>query len=511
MDNNTKENEKDPIHRIKLKRHLWPDELELRNTKRNVVFWKRIAVVTLVAGLGVGWLSGSFVPLPFTGSLRTALRGALGLHGDKVDAVKDIMENDWYFGEDIEDLDERLEDQAIAGMTTNEEDPHTEYMSKEENEAFVQSINRDYVGIGAEFIMHDNYPVVTRVFVDSPAEKAGLQAGDVIREVDGDDISGLSNDEISSRIGGDEGTDVTLHVERKMEEMDIVVTRGQVESTCYAEMLDEDLMYMRLYQFGAGTHDKMLTYFDDMVAENGNVKLILDLRGNGGGYLDSVQECASFFLDEGDIVMIQEFTDGSRNEIKALDDKNDAIHDIVILTDASTASAAEVMTLALKENRDDVTILGKTTYGKGTAQVSASFSDGSTLKYTASRWLSPDEEWINGTGITPDEEVDLPVALTISYPEMEEEVLGYDDVSGCVEGMQYILQYFGYDIDRTDGYFSTGTEAAWTAFEEDHDYSVDGQMDQEEYTAAIAEVIYDYAMSDAHDTQLSAAKEILNG
>ena len=92
MDNKTKENEKDPIHRIKLKRHLWPDEVELRNTKRNVVFWKRIAVVTLVAGLGIGWLSGSFVPLPFTGSLRTALRGVFGLHGDKVSAVKDIME-----------------------------------------------------------------------------------------------------------------------------------------------------------------------------------------------------------------------------------------------------------------------------------------------------------------------------------------------------------------------------------------------------------------------------------
>ena len=511
MDNKTKENEKDPIHRIKLKRHLWPDEVELRNTKRNVVFWKRIAVVTLVAGLGIGWLSGSFVPLPFTGSLRTALRGVFGLHGDKVSAVKDIMENDWFFGKDIENIDERMTDQAIAGMTTNAEDPHTEYMSKEENEAFVQSINRDYVGIGAEFIMHDGYPVVTRVFVDSPAEKAGLQAGDILKAVDGEDLAGMANDEVVGKIGGDEGTDVTLTVERKMETMDIVVTRGQLESTCFAKMLDEDLMYMRLYQFGAGTHDKMLAYFDEMVAENGNVKLILDLRGNGGGYLDSVQECASFFLDVGDTVIIQEFTDGSRNEIKALDDKMDAIHDIVILTDSSTASAAEVMTLALKENRDDVTICGTTTYGKGTAQVSASFSDGSTLKYTASRWLSPNEEWINGTGITPDEEVQLPMALQISYPEMEEETLGYDDVSDCITSMQYILDYFDYEPDRTDGYFSKETEEKWTAFESDHDLTVDGKMDKEEYSAAIGEVLYDYAMSDAHDTQLAAAKEILHG
>lgn len=110
MDNNTKENEKDPIHRIKLKRHLWPDEVELRNTKRNVVFWKRIAVVTLAAGLGIGWLSGSFLPLPFTGSLRTTLRGTFGLGGDKVDTVKDIMENEWFFGKDIEDLDQRMTD-----------------------------------------------------------------------------------------------------------------------------------------------------------------------------------------------------------------------------------------------------------------------------------------------------------------------------------------------------------------------------------------------------------------
>lgn len=511
MDKNTNEHEKDPIHRIKLKRHLWPDEIELRNTKRNVVFWKRIAVVTLVAGLGVGWLSGSFVPFPFTGSLRTALRGAFGLQGDKVDTVKDIMENDWFFGKDIEDIDERLTDQAITGMTTNVEDPHTEYMSKEENEAFVQSINRDYVGIGAEFIMHDGYPVVTRVFVDSPAEKAGLQAGDILKAVDGNDLSGMANDEVADMIGGDEGTDVTLLVERKMEEMDITVTRGQVESTCYAKMLDDDLMYMRLYQFGEGTHDKMLAYFDEMIAENGNVKLILDLRGNGGGYLDSVQDCASFFLEEGETVMVQEFTDGSQNVIKAKDDKLDSIHEIVILTDSSTASAAEVMTLALKENRDDVTIVGTTTYGKGTAQVSASFSDGSTLKYTASRWLSPDGEWINDTGITPDEEVQLPEALQISYPEMEEDSYGYDDVSGCIEAMQYILDYFGYEPDRTDGYFSSGTQEKWTAFETDHDFTVDGRMDKEEYSASIGEVLYDYAMSDAHDTQLSYAKEILHG
>lgn len=508
------EEEKDPVHRISLKRHLWPDEVELRDTRKKVSRLKKACVALAAAGLLIGWAGGSFIPLPETGRIRSSLRGLLGLGGndDKLDKIREIMENDWYFSKDEDDLGEKLDDQAAAAMAASTIDPHTEYMSKEEMEAFVQSINRDYVGIGAEFIVYSSYPMVTRTFDGSPAEKAGLQSGDVITAVNGESTKGLASTDVKNMISGSEGTDVVLTVLRDGTEQDLTVTRGEVHATTYAKMLSSDLMYLQLYQFGDNTADSMKNYFDEMVAENGNVRLILDLRGNGGGYLDSVQNAASFFLNEGDTILTQEYTDGSTSTLKAKGGRIDAIHDIVILVDSGTASAAEVMTLALKQNRDDVTIVGTTTYGKGTAQVSATFSDGSALKYTTSRWLSPDGDWVNGTGITPDRTVELPKALTISYPDMEEgETYAYDSVGEPVSAMQYILDYFSLTPDRTDGYFSKDTEEKWKQFEEMHGMQADGIMDAAEYMQAVSEVILDYHTSTAHDTQLAAAMEILNG
>ena len=513
-ENVPKQEEADPVHRISLTRHLWPEEVELRDTRKKVSRLQKWCIVLAAAGLAVGWAAGSFLPIPGTAGARDVLRSMVGLGGDsqKIAAVKDIMANDWYFAKDVAHPEERLTDQALIGMTTNPEDPHTAYMSKEETAAFVQSINRDYVGIGAEFIVYDERPMLTRVFDGSPAEKAGLAAGDVVLKVNGQDTSGHKSDEVRNMILGEEGTDVKLSVQRDGREMDITAVRGAVTATAYARMLSADLMYMQLYQFGDDTADKMKNYFDEMVAKNGNVKLILDLRGNGGGYLNSVQKTASFFLNEGDTVLKQEFTDGKTNTIKATGGKIDAIRDIVILVDGGTASAAEVMTLALKQNRDDVTLVGTTTYGKGTAQISASFKDGSTLKYTSSRWLSPNGDWVNNVGIKPDVECEQPKALTEPFPIMEDGVeYAYDAVAEPVRSMQYILDYFGMRPDREDGYFSMDTKDKWTEFEQEHGLTADGVMTNKEYTSAISEVLRDSHTSSDHDVQLAKAKEILHG
>lgn len=503
----------DLVVTIPLKRHLWPDEAALKKEKKKTKKLKKLCIVLSVVFLAGGWFGGSLLPLPKTVSMRYMIQSAFGLSSEnKVDEVRDIMENSWYFSKDISDLDDRLTDQAIRGMTDNDEDTHTEYMSKEEEADFVQSINRNYVGIGAQFIMYSSRAMVTKVFNGSPAEQAGLQAGDIIAAVDGKSMTGADSSAIKEAIQGEEGTQVVLGIVRDGQSQDITITRGAVSATAYARMLDDNMLYLQLYQFGDSTAQDVKNDLDSLIGDQDSVSMILDLRGNGGGYLNSVQALASLFLNEGDVIMKQEFTDGTSTSITADKGKYEQIHHIVILVDSGTASAAEVCTLALKQNRDDVTVIGKTTYGKGTVQTTTEFQDGSALKYTNSRWLSPDGTWINGIGITPDQDVDLDEALTMTYPSMNDgDSYGVDSVSDVVKAVQTVLKYFGYDPGRTDGYFSQDTLEAWHAFENDHSMQQSDVIDYTGYMNALAEVTYDWATSTAHDSQLAAAKEALHG
>jgi len=171
-----------------------------------------------------------------------------------------------------------------------------------------------------------------------------------------------------------------------------------------------------------------------------------------------------------------------------------------------------VFTLALKEQRSDVTTVGVTTYGKGTVQITRTFDDGSALKYTTSKWLSPSGVWVNGTGITPDVEVKLHDILSTSYVEMgEDETYAQDSVSESVKGAQMALAFLGYSVDRQDGYFSAATAAALQQFETDQNLTADGILDAKTYDALISRVVYVWNTDTSKDLQLQKAEAILNG
>lgn len=509
-----KKETQDEVHTIQLKRHLYPEEVELKKTKKKLKRVRILCVVLCLAGLGIGWTGGSLLPVGGLNALKDDIRSMLGFStSNKIAEVKDVMENSWYFGKDIDDLEDRLVDQALIGMTTNSEDKHTAYMTKEETESFKQDINRNYVGIGAQFIMYNGYPIVTKIFPHSPSEQAGLQAGDIIEKVDGDSIEGMSSSDIKEKIQGEEGTQVTLGIRRNNQEMELTATRSEFSATTYAKMLDDSCVYLQLAQFGNSTAEDVENDLNDLIGNKENVTMILDLRNNGGGYLTSVKAVAAYFLQEKDVVMYQEFKDGSKVEIDAgPSDRFSQIKKIAILVNENTASAAEVMTLALKQNRDDVTVIGTTTYGKGTVQTTTSFKDGSALKYTTSRWLSPNQDWINDKGITPDMEIELDPAVTMTYPDMDENTTyEVDSVSDVVAAVQKILQYFGYEVDRTDGYFSQSTEEAWNQFNADHHLATNAVITRDGYMNAVSEVMYDWATSTSKDTQLAKAEEVVHG
>lgn len=486
--------------RIRLERHMWPDELMRIEEKRK----KRILILSIVVAMifvfFMGWtLGGNTIAQP-TQQQNTET---------KLDVILDIMSNDWYFAKDDDQIQEHLLDQALYGMTSNEVDPHTTYLSSEELSSFTQSINMNFVGIGVQFIAQDGLNMIEKVFKNSPAEEAGVLAGDIINKVDNTPVAGLSADEIKDLVRGESGSKVNIEFLRQGTPITIEITRREVSGTAYGKMVDESIGYIEIYQFGETTGDEVGAYLKDLT-DAGMTKLIIDVRDDGGGYLDALVDIVSYFVDKGDVVMKQEYADGSIKESFAGAGKYTNIDGIVVLVNENTASAAEVLTLALDELRDDVTILGVTTYGKGTVQITQSFYDGSALKYTVSKWLSPNGKSINNEGIKPEVEVQLHSILTESYTKPEEGIaLSLDQVSDYVRIAQEGLDFLDYNVNRMDGYFDQSTEDALKLFEQEHKLEVDGILDGPTLEALISSITKTWALSKDKDTQYHAAVDLL--
>ena len=500
----------DELKTISLKKYVWPDEAALKKEKKKNKRLKKILVGSVVCAVLLGWFGGSILPYGFASGLRNLIsRGMTMNSSKKIQEALDIMENDWFFSKDIDNIDERLTDQAVNGITTNSEDKHTEYMSKDEMESFTQSINRNYVGIGVQYINTDGTAIIEKVYKNTPAEEAGVKPGDILYSVDGVKMAGKSSDEIKKAVQGKKGTVVTIGFIRDGKHIALDITRAEVSSTVYGEMKENNIAYLQLYQFGSSTPDEVKSYLDDFKDADG---LVIDLRDNGGGYLDSVAGVSSCFLPKGTKVMSQEYANGDTTETDTKEEQYSSIKNIIILVNGNTASAAEVLTLALKQQRSDVKIIGTTTYGKGTVQVSKTFDDGSAIKYTTSKWLSPDGTWVNGVGITPDEEIKLHDVFYHSFTKMkEDDSYEVDSVSESISDAQLCLDYLGYTVDRKDGYFSQATADALKQYKQDHNLTVNETLDKDTYDSLRSQVILDWNTSSEHDLQLKKAEEELHG
>lgn len=498
-----KTQDKDEQVHLRIKRHLWQDEDENKTLKKVNKRLTILTVLLLVVSLGLTGLLLYFMNRP-------QMVDPVYINETKYNEALSIMSNEWFFADEIEDVKERLQNQALIGMTTNEEDPHTYYMTPEEGEEFVQSINRNFVGIGVQYIaLDDGMHLIERVFKDSPAEKYGVQPGDFIYSVDGTIVKGLSSDNVSELVRGEEGTTVHMEFLRGDEIVPIDIVRGPIVATAFGEVID-GVGLLEIMQFGQTTGMECKGYLEDFINE-GVHKLVIDLRGDGGGYLYSLQDVCALFLPNGSVAIVEE--DAKGNQETLLTRGNPIWNDpIVIIVDEATASAAEAFTLAMKEQYSNVTVIGTTTYGKGTVQVTFPFSDGSSLKYTTDKWMSKNGVWVNGVGITPDETVELHPAITSLYGEMEEEdSYKVDSVSPFVETAELLLDYLEYDVDRTDGYFSPSAETALKQFQQDKELEVTGILDITTYRSLISAVTLDWNTTKNHDIQFDRAKEILNG
>ena len=321
---------------------------------------------------------------------------------------KEIIDK-YYLGEVDE---EKLKEGAIKGYMEGLGDPYTEYISADEMEDYLSDTMGNFVGIGIYMVKNTEKGKIQVLapIKGSPAEKAGIQAGDLILTVDGVDYSADEMTIASNKIKGEEGTTVTIEVLRGTETKKYELKREKVKvNQVEGKVLSNNIGYINFTSFDETTADDFKAKFEEL-NKQGIKSLIIDLRNNGGGIVDQALQIADYVADK-DSVLLYEVDKNNKETVKKA--KTDPIINmpIIILTNENTASASEILAGALKDLGKAKTV-GTTTYGKGVIQQILKLSDGSGLKVTIEEYQTPNRSKIHKIGIAPDEEVKLPDSVT---------------------------------------------------------------------------------------------------
>ena len=314
-----------------------------------------------------------------------------------------------YLGEMNE---EDLIDGAVSGLINSLGDPYSEYISKEDMESYTSNIFGNYVGIGIYMVknVEKNLIEVQSPIKGSPAEEAGILAGDLIVSVDGVKYTGDQMTEASTYIKGQEGSSVILEILRGTETLTIEVERREVKRNhVEGKKLDGDIGYIQFSTFDTDCAKEFKEIYTNL-KEEGIKSLIIDLRNNGGGLVSEALSIIEFIVDKNSTMLITIDKNGNEDIEKST---NEPIIDvpIVVLVNENTASASEILAGALQDH-NKATIVGTQTYGKGVIQQLMTLSSGSGLKLTIEEYCTPNRNKINGKGITPDEIVELPDTVT---------------------------------------------------------------------------------------------------
>lgn len=308
-----------------------------------------------------------------------------------------------YYGE----IDKQtLSDAAIKGMIEALNDPYSTYIDAENTDDFDEQIYGYYVGIGTEITLNDeNQFEVTNIFENTPATDANIELHDIVVKVNNEDVSGKTVSDIGKLIQGEIGTNVTLTLRRGEEEFDVTITRDRIDLISVTSQIfekdDKRIGYIKITNFASNTFNQFQTALNEL-EENDIESLIIDVRDNLGGQLEVATQIASLFLTK-DKVVYQLNTNGIIQPIYSTG-PGSFQKPITVLINGATASASEVLAIALQESAD-ATVIGTTSYGKGTIQESYKLSTGATIKFTVQEWLGPNGNTVNEVGVKPDIEV----------------------------------------------------------------------------------------------------------
>lgn len=319
-----------------------------------------------------------------------------------VDAYDAIVNN--YYKEVDKD---KLVESAINGMVSSIGDEYTSYSDKDVTDNFNETVNGKYMGIGALIMKSENDLVIYKVFEDSPSYRAGLKDGDIILKLDDKDTKDMSVNDIASIVKNDTNKEVKLLVKRGEENLDITIVKDMVELPVVSGKVinhnDKKIGYISLSIFSSVASEQFNKELVKLEKE-GISGLVIDVRGNSGGYLTTVTDIASYFLKKGDIIYKLEVND----KVTVRKDKTKESRDypVAVLIDKNSASASEILASSIKESYNGY-VVGTNSYGKGTVQQTLVLSDGSMIKYTIEKWLTPLGNWINEEGVIPTNYVEL--------------------------------------------------------------------------------------------------------
>lgn len=327
------------------------------------------------------------------------------IENDKFDIFLDVwstLQTDYFYKYDLDE--EAMIQSAIKGLTLQIEDIYTIYHSAKDAEDFFQSITTtEYQGVGMSIELIDGNATVVSPFKDSPAEEAGLKPHDIIVQVDGEDITGLSIESVANKIKGPADTYVKIKIIRDGKELDFSIKRAFVlYKSVQHELIEKDhkkIGYIEIITFGDIVYEEFVQAAEELLEQN-PAGFIIDLRNNPGGYMDAAIDIIGLFTDEIKTALKLVFVDSKSTTYKT--DGNGLLdgQKVVVLINKGSASASEIVAGALKDH-NLATIVGTKSFGKGTVQELTQYSDGSLFKYTVSKWLTPGGVNIDQTGLTP--------------------------------------------------------------------------------------------------------------
>ncbi|MGD9569898.1 MAG: S41 family peptidase [Sedimentibacter sp.] len=384
-------------------------------------------------------------------------------------------------------------------------DDYSVYYSPEEYQAMLEDTAGEFFGIGVQIIDSNNQIVVVTPLADSPALKAGIKSGDIIKYVDGYDITGVTSSQASMLIRGEEGTHVKIGILRGNESLEFDIVRSPIViSTVESKIMDNQIGYLKVTEFSDNTVQgvkKELAKFDEQSVK----KIVIDMRNNGGGTLNAAIDMLNLFVTEGPVVYV-DYATGKEDIYESV--LKEQKYEIAVLINEGSASATEIFAGAVKYKKEGV-IVGTKSFGKGVVQTLYPLVDKSGVKFTTAEYFSVDRTPVHKIGITPDITIENVKIDFSKYPEFSKEkkpILG--SVSLDVLSAEMILDTLGYDVDEPDGVYDQKSFEQMEKFQKDNFLYGYGTID---FTTqnTLYNALVKHTEQAQEDLQLNAAVEAL--